>query len=186
MIILFIVVLGLMISIIGFSIYLLIMSKNNQLQSIINLLHKFAFILFGFAFLGLMFSFIINLIYFQDLEFALIDSVGLLIRSYFLSLIAIDTLLLVRKLKANIIFDPLNVVTVKRIGQSIIWMSTIELLSGFGIGIIRFITGFPIKDFTLSIQLSPILFITFGFIVYLLSMIYAKAIEIYSENQLTI
>lgn len=186
MIILLFLIISLTLAIIGFSIYLLMISKHNQLQSITRLLNKMVYLIFSFAFLGLMISFIVSLIYFQDMEFALIESVGLVIRSYFLCLIAIDTLLLVKKLQSNDIFNLMNVTAVKRIGQSIILMATIELLSGFSIGLVRFITGFPIKDFTISIQVTPILFITFGFILYLLSMIYAKAIDIYTENQLTI
>lgn len=90
------------------------------------------------------------------------------------------------QLNQGSIFEKQNADAVLRMGKNFILITAIQILTGLGISMVRFIGGTYHKEFIVTIATEPLLFIVVGFILYILALIYRKAIDIYEENKLTV
>ena len=96
------------------------------------------------------------------------------------------TKILLENLSKNEIFVDANSALTKKIGVSFIYLSVTEIIVGFVLGIIMFLSGTTFKEFRLELNTMLIMFIVIGLILLIVSFILEKAIEIYKENSLTI
>lgn len=168
------------------SVYIIYLTKKNDLKEILRFFSKFLIFVFGFFALAYVVLSLVSLFSKSLNEVSMILLLDLSFRGYFFYYIFKDAMFLMNQLNHGSIFETQNADAVLRMGKNFILITAIQILTGLGISIVRYIGGTYSKEFIVTISSEPLLFIVVGFILYILALIYRKAIDIYEENKLTV
>lgn len=182
----FVLLTVLALGILSLSVYIIYLTKQSDLKEILRFFSKFLVFVFGFFALVYVVLSLISLFSKSLNEVSMILLLDLSFRGYFFYYIFKDVLFLMNQLNQGSIFEKQNADAVLRMGKNFILITAIQILTGLGISMVRFIGGTYHKEFIVTIATEPLLFIVVGFILYILALIYRKAIDIYEENKLTV
>ncbi|HBT59611.1 MAG TPA: hypothetical protein DEA45_02155 [Acholeplasmataceae bacterium] len=182
----FILLTLLAIGILSLSVYIIYLTKKNNLTEILRFFSKFLIFVFCFFVLIYVVLSVVALFTKPLNEISLILLLDISFRGYFFYYIFKDSLFLMNQLNHGIVFEEKNAEAVLRMGKNFILITAIQILTGLGISVVRYIGGTYSKEFIVTIASEPLIFIVVGFILYILALIYLKAIEIYEENKLTV
>lgn len=185
MVIISILLTVLSLAILGFAIYMLYIIKKENMTTIINYLDKIIWVVFGLIAIIFITLIIISMISLDSTPLVLLTLLKLVFEVLVFFFIFNETRFLLSQLKKDIVFDKSNALSILKIGKSFIVLTSIQIITGLALGIITFI-GSTDKNYTLSFNITTFIYISIGFVLYLLSIIYSKAVDIYEENQLTI
>lgn len=169
-----------------FSIKLIKIVKQDNINKTIDFLRKFLLVI-GVAMLLVYISlFIVAIINISESEYVYVMFVKLIIHTiYYISIFTLAKKLL-DNLNNDIIFEEENVESIKKIGSNFIYLGVVEIITGLVLGIFNILSDSSWKEFRLETNPTVILFLIIGNILLIISYILKKAIEIYKENQLTI
>ncbi|WP_162146866.1 DUF2975 domain-containing protein [Acholeplasma granularum] len=173
------------IAILGFAIYMLYIIRRENMSLIIKYLDKVIWVLFSLIALIFLALIIMSFFSLSNTPVVLVNILKYLFETVIFFLIFNETRFLLSQFKKEIIFDKSNAFSISKIGKGFITLTSIEIITGLLFGVASFI-GSTNKNYTLSFDITTFIYISIGFILYLLSIIYAKAVDIYEENQLTI
>lgn len=167
------------------AIYMIYLTKKNNLVLIFKYLDKVIWVVFGL--IGLMFiADIIGIILIiKEAPLGLIDLIKFGFQSVLFFFIFMETKFLLSQFKADIIFDKANAQSILKLGKNFVLLTSIEIITGLMIATFRFAVATN-KQFTLTFNITTFIYISIGFIFYIISVFYHKAIDVYEENQLTI
>lgn len=169
-----------------FTLKLMNVIKENDYHKVVRFMNTYVNILFVGVFVIYITMMIVSMVEISSSEYVFVVFIKLLIHLLFFISIFILSRKLIHNLKASIIFNQQNATYIHQIGSQFIYMSIVEILIGFVVGIISFLAGSTTRDFMIQTNTTLLLFVLFGLILLLVSFVLKKAIELYEENQLTI
>ena len=185
MVFLFWLIVIIALAMIGGIIYIVYLSKYKEEEIDAEFLYNVIKFAFGFFFLIYLISIIITLLGISLSEAMLILFAKTLIYLVYFTYIFINTKKLLFNLKADNIFLEENYHLTKRIGQIFLYLALTESLAGLFLDFLDVLNGGDFA-FNVTTNFSIFIFVIVGLVLFLISKILQKSIEIYQENELTI
>ena len=173
------------IAMIGGIIYIVYLSKYKEEQIDATFLYNIIKFAFTFFFLIYLISIILSLIGINLSEAMLILFAKTMIYLVYFTYIFINTQKLLMNLKDDKIFVKENYFYTKKIGQIFLYLALTESLSGLFLDILDVLNGGNFA-FNVTTNFTIFIFVIIGLVLFLISKILQKSIEIYQENELTI
>lgn len=165
--------------------YLYTISKSNDKKITANLLIKvvdITYVIFGLVYLLGIIVTVINTSLSEVVFILLVKTIINVIVFFF---VYQNIRLLLKNLESNIIFTEQNFTLTKKIGELFLSLAFLEVIVGFIYDLLDVISGNG-YSFEVTTNFSIFIYVIIGLLLFLVSKILEKAIEIYKENQLTI